>query len=340
MLTPRRRPFPSLSISPRRTASRLTGALAVGAALTLAVAPISAAQSTAEADGTIAVSSLGSSTDAPGSSTGSLGPFGSLAAPAYAEYVALGDSYAALGDNTEPAGGPTGCARSLANYPHQLAANPAIGDLTDSTCGGAQVPDILTVTQVEGAPPQITTLAPDTDLVTLSIGGNDVGFGTIVGCITAHLQPGGPQQPRDCRTLLGATVSTDVDDLYGDGGAVDVIYDEIAERSPDATVVATQYLPLMPAEDEDGCQFTAAIGAANLEWAREITQEINDAVDDAARRNGHVSVLPTSDTDRSGCAPVNERWVVFNDGSANNTAPFHPTALGQEAMAAAIAAAL
>ena len=36
MLTPRRRPFSSPPTSPGRTASRLTGALAVGAALTLA----------------------------------------------------------------------------------------------------------------------------------------------------------------------------------------------------------------------------------------------------------------------------------------------------------------
>ena len=51
-------------------------------------------------------------------------------------------------------------------------------------------------------------------------------------------------------------------------------------------------------------------------------------------------MLPVDDTDRSGCAPADERWVVFADGSENNAAPFHPTALGQQAMAAAIAAAL
>ncbi|MGW8592823.1 SGNH/GDSL hydrolase family protein [Dietzia sp. NPDC055877] len=335
MLTPRRRPFPSPSISPRRTASRLTGALAVGAALTLAVAPISAAQSTAEADGTIAVSSLGSTTDAPGSSTGSLGPFGSLAAPAYGEYVALGDSYAALGDNREPAGGPAGCARSLANYPHQLASYPAVGDLTDSTCGGAEVPDILTVTQVEGAPPQITTLAPDTDLVTLSIGGNDVGFGKIVECIMS----GTVGTPVDCRAAMGATVAAAISATFGEDGSVDDVYDGIAETSPSATVVATQYLPLMPASDEDGCELTDAIGEANLDWAREITEDINDAVDTAAERNGHVSVMPTSDVDRSACAPADQRWTSFA-GTPDYTAPFHPTALGQEAMAAAIAAAL
>ncbi|KAA0918690.1 SGNH/GDSL hydrolase family protein [Dietzia sp. ANT_WB102] len=328
MLTPRRRV---------RGPRAFTTSLALAAAVVLAVSPAAAAQSTAQADGAIAVSSLSSTTEIPGSVAGSLG---SLAGPAYAEYVALGDSYAAFGDDTKPAGGPAGCARSLANYPHQLDANAAVGALTDATCGGAQTKDILVETQFPGAPPQIESLEADTDLVTLSIGGNDVGFGTIVGCITAHLRPDGPAQPFDCRETIGGAVAQDIALVFGADGAVDDVYAAIDEASPNATVVATQYLPLMPAANDDGCFFTTAIGPANLEWAREITKAINDAVDAAARRNGHFSVLPVSDTDRSGCAPVDERWVVFADGSQNNTAAFHPTALGQQAMAAAITAAI
>lgn len=325
-----------MSTPHRRRRGPLTTSLALAAAAALVATPAAAAQSTAQPDGAIAVSSLGATNEIPGSVAGSLG---SLAEPAYPEYVALGDSYAALGDSTEPAGGPVGCAQSLANYPNQLDANPAVGELTDASCGGAVTRDLFEP-QREGVAPQLDALDEDTDLVTLSIGGNDVGFGTIVGCITAHLNPEKPSPLIDCRDLLGDTVSSDIDDIYGPGGAVDDIYAEIAERSPDATVIATQYLPLMPADDADGCGFTQAIGAENLAWAREITQEINDAVDEAARRNGHVSVLPVDDTDRSGCAPADERWVVFADGSENNAAPFHPTALGQQAMAAAIAAAL
>lgn len=321
-------------ISPRRRfggSRTLTTSLALAASVALATAPLASAQSTAEADGTIAVSSLGSTTDA-GSVSGSLG---SVARPAYADYVALGDSYAALGDNTKPAGGPAGCARSLANYPNQLDANPAVGDLTDATCGGAETEDILTETQYPGAPPQIQTLEAGTDLVTLSIGGNDVGFGGIVLCLTGST----PQAPRDCEDELGDDVANDIADIFGEGGAVDEIYAEIAERSPNANVIATQYLPLLPAADEDGCGFTQMIGQDNLNWARQITTDINNAVDRAAERNGHASVLPTSDTDRSGCAEPEERWVDFA-GTPMNTAPMHPTALGQQAMADAIAAAI
>ena len=41
----------------------------------------------------------------------------------------------------------------------------------------------MTRPQLAGAPAQFDALTPDTDLVTLSIGGNDIGFGAMVGCI-------------------------------------------------------------------------------------------------------------------------------------------------------------
>lgn len=306
----------------------------MGAAVALAVTPLASAASVEETDGTIAVGSLGSTADArvQGSSTGSLG---SLAAPAYGEYVALGDSYAALGANNEPAGGPADCGRSLANYPHVLAAGPGIGAFADSTCGGAKVPDILTVTQYEGAPPQITTLSEDTDLVTLSIGGNDVGFGDIAQCIMS----GTVGTPVDCKSVMGTQVTAAISATFGEGGPADDVYEAIADAAPDATVVTTRYMPLVPASDEDGCDITDAIGQANREWAREVTGAINAAVDAAAVRNGHVSVMPTSTVDRSACAPADQRWTSFT-GTPDNTAAMHPTALGQEAMAAAVAAAL
>ncbi|WP_216692918.1 SGNH/GDSL hydrolase family protein [Dietzia psychralcaliphila] len=328
MLTPLRR---------RAVGSRtLTTSLALAASLALAVAPVAAAQSTTQTDGTIAVGSLGSTAGTPLPASGSLG---SLAQPAYADYVALGDSYAALGDSRESAGGPAACNRSLANYPNLLDPNPAVGDLTDATCGGAQIPD-LAGSQSAGVPPQFDALNSTTDLVTLSIGGNDVGFGTIVGCITQGALPTDPRAPRDCRAELGGTVASDITEVFGDGGEIDEVYAAIGEAAPGATVIATQYMPLMPESDEDGCAFTDALTEGNLQWAREVAESINDAVDDAAQRNGHISVLPTDEVDRSACAPADQRWTDFLGGAPTYAAGMHPTALGQQAMADAIAAAI
>ena len=314
----------------------LTTSLALAASVVLTAAPVAGAQSTTQADGTIAVSSLGATNDIPGSVAGSLG---SIAGPAYADYVALGDSYAAFGDQMEPVvtDGPAArCGRSLTNYPNVLDVNTAIGELADATCGGAVTEDIFEE-QHSGVAPQIDALDSDTDLVTLSIGGNDVGFGAIVECISG----GAPGAPLDCRGQLDDQVSTAIANVFGKVGAVDKVYAAIKQRSPGATVIATQYLPLLPASNEDGCQFTQFIGVDNLNWAREVTARINDAVNAAAVRNGHVSVLPVDTTvDRSACGEADERWTDFTGGAPTNAYPMHPTSLGQQAMADAIAAAI
>ncbi|MFN3601099.1 MAG: SGNH/GDSL hydrolase family protein [Dietzia sp.] len=310
---------------------RAAGSRTLTTSLALAVAPVAAAQSTTEADGTIAVGSLGSTAGTPLPASGSLG---SLAQPAYADYVALGDSYASLGDSRQPVDVATQCGRNLGNYPHRLDANPAVGALTDATCGAAQIPD-LTAPQRTGVPPQVDALSTGTDLVTLSIGGNDVGFGTIVACITKQ----GPfATVPNCEAAIGTTIATEIAETFGEGGPLDSVYAEIADRSPGATVVATQYLPLMPAEGES-CTFTNQLNPADVQWAREVAEVINDAVDDAAQRNGHTSVLPTDSVDRSACAPADQRWTDFQ-GTVPGSAPMHPTALGQQAMADAIAAVI
>lgn len=321
--SPRRRPTPG------RRSSRLLTTLALAATASLAAAPLASAQSTFEADGTIAVSSLGSTADVPGSAAGSLG---SLAQPAYADYVALGDSYAALGDNTKPAGGPATCARSLGNYPNQLDdADARVGDLTDVTCGGATVPD-FTEPRNANVPPQFDSLSADTDLVTLSIGGNDIGFGTMVACL---VRQGEFENTPSCREALDEQVNDAIEALEPE---LDGVYEAIEGASPDARIVTTQYMPLMPPEGES-CTFTEALPEDDVDWAREKTEQLNTAVDDAATRNDHVSVMPIDDVDRSACAPADQRWTDFT-GQSTNTAPMHPTALGQGAMAGAIAAAL
>ena len=279
----------------------------------------------------------------PGSAAGSLG---SLASPAYAEYVALGDSYAAFGNQSKQADfTPAGCGQSLTNYPKVLSANPAIGELSDVTCGGAQIPNLAGEQAIATPPavaaPQFDALSAGTDLVTLSIGGNDVGFAAIVGCITK--QAPFATTP-NCENAIGAGITANIAETFGEGGEIDDVYAAIKTKSPGAKVVATQYMPLMPA-DGGSCAFTDQLVPADMQWAREVTEAINDAVATAAKRNGHISVLPTDTVDRSACAAPDARWTQFladspGDENPTGAAPFHPTALGQQAMAAAIASAL
>lgn len=131
------------------------------------------------------------------------------------EYVSLGDSYqAGYGlvpfSNTSPfAGDPNGCYQADANYPHGIAT--ALGlTIDDQTCSGAitanvgygsatvpaSVANVILPTLPTVTTPQTTSsgmtaptvqsggLSADTDIVTVGIGGNDLGFSYIAtSCI-------------------------------------------------------------------------------------------------------------------------------------------------------------
>src|SRR4051794_18284625 len=99
------------------------------------------------------------------------------------DYVALGDSYSAASGvlPPDPSAAPQ-CLRSTRNYPHDIAAATG-ATLTDVTCGGADTGDYAG-SQYQGVPPQLDALHPGTQLVTMTIGGNDsnVFISSILEC--------------------------------------------------------------------------------------------------------------------------------------------------------------
>lgn len=101
-----------------------------------------------------------------------------------AQYVALGSSYAA-GPGITPVI-DTGCARSERNYAHQVAAVTGLA-LVDVTCSGATTEHVLDTKQrlLDGRslPVQLDAVTSDTELVTVTIGGNDL---RLVGSMTAQ----------------------------------------------------------------------------------------------------------------------------------------------------------
>lgn len=91
------------------------------------------------------------------------------------EYVALGSSFAAgpgVGERARDA--PRLCLQSESNYPHLLAARLHL-HVIDNTCSGATARQVLEGGQYfHGA--QIDALSNKTRLVTLTAGGNDIGY--------------------------------------------------------------------------------------------------------------------------------------------------------------------
>jgi lysophospholipase L1-like esterase len=104
------------------------------------------------------------------------------AAPTYRNYVSLGDSFVSGPFIPLQRLDPLSCFKSTQNYPSVLARKLGIANFTDISCGGAQTKDMAGVqTGIPGqSVPQFSALKADTDLVTVSIGGNDIGFSDII----------------------------------------------------------------------------------------------------------------------------------------------------------------
>src|SRR5215218_8969595 len=89
-------------------------------------------------------------------------------------YVALGDSYSAASGLLPPdPTAPLECLRSVLDYPHVVAAATG-AQLTDVTCGAADTGDYRE-SQYDGVAPQLDAVTRTTQLVTMTIGGNDSG---------------------------------------------------------------------------------------------------------------------------------------------------------------------
>jgi lysophospholipase L1-like esterase len=101
----------------------------------------------------------------------------SLTGSAFAadKYVALGDSYSA-GNGANSTNLNAACNRNTYAYPYLLSQQKGYA-LTFVACSGAQTPDIINN--------QVNSVTSDTKLVTITIGGNDIGFtNLIIACTT------------------------------------------------------------------------------------------------------------------------------------------------------------
>jgi lysophospholipase L1-like esterase len=187
------------------------------------------------------------------------------------QYAALGDSYSAGYGLTPLTGLPVpGCRQADVDFPHLVAADLHLS-LTDASCGGAVTANLNATPQLTSdgtAPVQNSSLTADTDIVTVTIGGNDLGFAEIISFCTA-LTGNGPVAGNltltNCRSsfaltsdgdLLAARIINTVEP------AVAAALADITVRAPNAKIFVVGYPALFPdaaTTPADGC-FTSALG--------------------------------------------------------------------------------
>ncbi|MBW0106225.1 SGNH/GDSL hydrolase family protein [Pseudonocardia sp. KRD291] len=251
-------------------------------------------------------------------------------------YVALGDSYAAGPLVPVQTGQPAGCLRSNQNYPSVLAKSAAQKDFVDVTCSGAKTDDFSAPQPVNPGPnpPQYDALTGSEGLVTLTIGGNDIGFGDIIQkCVSVS-----------STNLLGAACK----DFYSRGGSDELTgridgtaskisdaLDEIKERSPQARVAVVGYPSILP-DTGPGCYPIVPFSAGDTAYLRDVEKKLNAMLAEQAK-DAKVDFVDTytPTIGHDACQVPGRKWV---EGlvPTSPAAPVHPNASGERAMAAAL----
>ncbi len=221
--------------------------------------------------------------------------------------------------------------RSSENYPSLTAR--ALGlTLRDASCAGATTRD-LTAPQHPGIPAQLSALRPNTSLVSLGIGGNDLGFSTIAASCVAATPWGVTKVGWSCRshyTVNGVNRLTAAVRLVGSRVATSL--EEIRARAPHAKVFVIGYPNIFPSNGT-GCWPMLPYSTRDLDYLRSVEIDLNSTLANDAARAGDAYVdLSTPSASHDACSPANSRWVapvVVSSGSY----PLHPSALGMAAMA-------
>ena len=247
------------------------------------------------------------------------------------EYVALGSSFAAgAGLGKLQKDSPLLCARSVNGYPQQLARMRGLS-IVDTSCGGAITKHILQGGQYFQRP-QMRTLTADTRLVTITSGGNDIGYVGDLGLLAArktHTPLGwlvrrlwkGPKPPaqRDFAGLQNELLAT---------------LKAVHARAPKAVIVVATYPTILPAS---GTCPVLLMSAAEAGVMHQVGDQLAATTRSAAAQGGAILVdMNALGAAHNACssAPWTRGWT--NGGAA----PFHPTLLGATATAEAVAAEL
>jgi hypothetical protein len=244
-------------------------------------------------------------------------------------YVALGDSYSAASGVLPPdLSAPLQCLRSVRNYPHVIAAATG-AQMRDVTCGAAETNDYFEP-QYPGVAPQLDALKQDTQVVTMTIGGNDSGvfINTILSCGSAGLLTLGQGSP--CKDRYGSSFEDTINTTTYPSLVKSLV--AVRAKAPNAQVAILGYPWITPASG--GCFDKMPIAQGDVPYVRGIQATLNDAVRRAAMATGAMYVnLNTVSEGHDACQPIGVRWVepVLQ---GTNPVIVHPNALGESQMAA------
>ncbi|GAA1767974.1 SGNH/GDSL hydrolase family protein [Streptomonospora arabica] len=260
-------------------------------------------------------------------------------AASWGNYIALGDSYSSgegAGDYAPGTAGEGGCRRSANAYPRRVADSfDFAGELGFFACSRQRGASMLE--SVGERDSQIGRVTAHTSLVTIGIGGNDLGFTSVLrGCMVRV-------------PLMESTACRDQEEeiekrmrLFDD--TLEDIVGEIRERAPDARILVVGYPRLFPT-DPSGMYYTLA--PDDQEWLNGKLKEFSTRVREKVagldseiveeRQTGSVEYVRMFSALKGHEVGADEPWLNgvllggFAQGVQVDHGTFHPNARGHRA---------
>jgi lysophospholipase L1-like esterase len=247
----------------------------------------------------------------------------------------MGDSAAAaplVPDQAQP----LGCLKSTNDYPSVLARRIGAASFTDVTCSGARTEDLVSRSQTirsERVPPQLDAVSSDTQLVTVTIGGNDVDLPTLAAkCRRTSLDvpPCSPDLVVDGVDGISRAIEADADSWSA-------LVAAIRAKAPGARVIVVGYgtyvrpegcFPAEPINPVDAAYFQAKLDELDGRLQRVAADEGVDFFDTRPLSVGHDICAAPDDRYIEGFTPIRP------------AAPLHPNGAGAAAFGSALAAYL
>ncbi|PPK65066.1 SGNH/GDSL hydrolase family protein [Actinokineospora auranticolor] len=292
-------------------------------------------------------------------------------------WVALGDAYTAggidaAGEQILVGGVRDGCGRTRGSYPEVLRARwSGRYGLVNVSCAGASVVNVAGEPQRPPGyhipffevydpdfpfplvPPQLDAVTADTDLVTVGVGGNTLGFSELV---LACLQLGewsDPVTDHPCADYFSFGwdgVPTIAERLALVADEYDGLLTMIRLAAPGATVLAVGYPTIFPADPATcdrgftprGMRNFATVTYPDLLWLRtEVVEPLNRVIAERAARHGARYVdLYTASEGHDACRPDGLNWVEGVVDRVGRWAVVRANSAGHTAAADAVQAAL
>lgn len=233
------------------------------------------------------------------------------------EYAALGDSYSA-GNGAFSTNLDFGCGRNTYAYPAVVAQARPNTHLTFVACQGAVTDDVVNT--------QANSLTADTDYVSITIGGNDVGFAELIFNCAGSFS-------FNCGNAVNQTKAKITNELPA---KLDRAYAAIRAKAPNAAVVVLGYPRLFGSKLT--CAAANGISAQEAVWANEVADMLDSTVADRAAAAGFTyksSIKTFANHDVCANTPyVNGKSWSVADG-------YHPTRIGYaDGMAPAVRAVI